>query len=277
MICPVCKSKSISEFKKVKNYILNKCFNCKIVFLKNPENDLKTLYGEVYFSNYLYESDLNHESFLNSAKYYSDLITQKFGKFKSILEVGSGFGLFFRAFKELGYEAIGLEPSSYSVKIAREKFGIELLNQELTSFSPDKKFDLILFYHSFEHIPNPVETLLKAKSLLNSKGILWISLPNVISLDRFIHKENWNGWSLPYHLFHYSPSSIKNLLKICGFKAIYIQKSFLNPLRIFKADSKISQKVHSQTQYSRLKELIRKPATLIFSGQNMNVFARVVK
>lgn len=276
MICPVCKSNNIYEFKKVKGYTLQKCSDCKVVFLKNPEKDLFSLYGEEYFSNYLYESDLIYNSFLNSAKYYSELITKKFGESKSILEVGAGFGLFVSSFKKLGYDAAGIEPSSYSVKIANEKFNLEILNADLITFSSDKKFDVILFYHSFEHIPNPVETLFKAKSLLNSKGIVWISLPNLMSLDRFIHKENWNGWSLPYHLFHYSPLSIKNLLKICGFKAVYIQKSFLNPLRIFKSYSKISETVHSQTKYSKLKELIRKPATLIFSGQNMNVFARVV-
>ncbi len=277
MICLVCKSNNIYVFKKVKDYILQKCSECKVVFLKNPEKDLIRLYDEEYFSNYLYESNLIYNSFLNSAKYYSELISKKFGEFKSILEVGAGFGLFVSSFKELGYDAVGIEPSLYSVKIAKEKFNIEILNADLITFSSDKKFDVILFYHSFEHIPNPVETLFKAKSLLNPKGIVWISLPNVMSLDRFLHKENWNGWSLPYHLFHYSPGSIKNLLKICGFKSIYIQKSFLNPLRIFKTDSKISETVHSQTKYSKLKELIRKPATLIFSGQNMNVFARVVK
>jgi hypothetical protein len=33
--------------------------------------------------------------------------------------------------------------------------------------------------HSFEHIPNPIESLNKIKELLNDEGICIIVLPNV--------------------------------------------------------------------------------------------------
>lgn len=275
MICKICNSSRVYRYTIVNGYILFRCKDCKVIFLQNIDEifSKQNLYNEDYFENYLYEDKIDFEAIKSTAKYYLKFIHDYFGKIKSILDVGAGFGLFVKAFNELGLNADGVEISKYSVRIAREKFGIELFNGSLIDFQTDKKYDLICFYHSFEHLPDPVQVLQKVKKLLNNNGILWFSLPNVMSLDRFIHKEKWNGWSLPYHFFHYSPKSIKNLLKKEGFGKIIIQKSFLNPLRLIRKNSLTVKHFTQNVKHSRLKELIRKPATLIFTGQNMNVFA----
>jgi len=46
------------------------------------------------------------------------------------------------------------------------------------------------------------------------------------------------------------------ILWLVGKNSLYKRPTFLN------------------VEYSRIKEVIRKPITLIFSGQNMNVFAK---
>lgn len=276
MKCKICRSDKIKFYKTVNQYNLLKCKNCKVIFLENHDELTKSqnFYDKEYFENYLYESETNFEQIKVTAKYYLNFIQNKFGLIKSFLDVGAGFGLFVKAFRELGLDAEGIEISIYSSKIAKEKFGIELFNDEFTNFHSTKKFDLICFYHSFEHIPDPNSYISKASELLNESGILWLSLPNVMSLDRFIKKDNWNGWSLPYHLFHYSPRSIKDLIRKYGFKKIKIQKSFLNPLKLFHKNNTIYNIPFSnEIRYSKWKELIRIPATLIFSGQNMNLFA----
>lgn len=278
MICRICNSLKVKEYKLIDNYELLKCKDCKIIFLKNIDEVSSTelLYDKDYFENYLYEVDINFQLIKTTAQYYLTYIQNYFGKINSILDVGAGFGLFVKAFQELGLVADGIEISKYSVQIAKEKFGVELFNGDLLDFQANKKYDLISFYHSFEHLPDPVQTINKVKKLLNENGILWLSLPNVMSLDRLVKKEKWNGWSLPYHFFHYSPVSIKNLLKKEGFNRIKIQKSFLNPLNLINKNSN-SENMNNQNppaEFSKMKELIRKPTTLIFSGQNMNVFAQ---
>ncbi len=276
MICNICKSEKIVFYKTINGYNLFKCKSCKVIFMENFDELIKSqnFYDQEYFENYLYESELNFEQIKNTAIYYLTIIKNNFGTVQSILDVGAGFGLFVKAFRELGLDAEGIEISDYSTKIAKEKFGIELFNGDLKDYDSNKKFDLICFYHSFEHLPDPHRNLLKASELLSENGILWLSLPNVMSLDRYLKKDKWNGWSLPYHLFHYSPKSIKNLIYGCGFRKVKIQKSFLNPMKFFyKNHNNFNTTIASDIRYSKMKELIRIPATLIFSGQNMNVFA----
>ncbi len=277
MNCRICNCSRLKSYAFIDKYELLKCKNCKVIFLKNIEEFLSSqnLYDKDYFENYLYDTELNFQSIKATALYYLNFIQNYFRKINTLLDVGAGFGLFVKAFQDLGLNADGIEISKYSVQIAKEKFGVELFNGNLLEFNSIKKYDLISFYHSFEHLSDPVHTIKKVRELLNENGILWLSLPNVMSLDRFIRKENWNGWSLPYHFFHYSPVSIKNLLKREGFRQIKIQKSFLNPLKLMKSKSESKNFVieNPRTKSLILKEWIRKPATWIFSGQNMNVYA----
>lgn len=276
MNCKICGSNRIKKFKIIGEFHLNKCKDCKIIFLQNSDEltSSKNLYDKNYFEDYLYENQVDFDNFKLTAKYYLDYIKHYFGEIKSVLDVGAGFGLFVKAFREFGVRAEGVEISKYGVQIAKEKFGIDLYNGELDKFNSSEKFDLICFYHSFEHIPNPVQTLQAAKNLLSEKGVLWLSLPNVMSLDRLIKKENWNGWSLPFHFFHYSPKSIKNLLYSNGFSKIKIQKAFLNPIRLTIKKSKETELEIGFQNFSKTKEMIRGFATLFLSGQNMNVFAQ---
>lgn len=275
MECKICKSRYITHYKKIIGFDLLKCKQCKVIFLKNLDDFASTqnLYGKDYFEDYLYETEINFDAIKSTAKYYLDYLVNRFGEINSVLDVGAGFGLFVKAFRECGLEAEGVEISEYSVQIGKEKFGVDISNCNLIEFNTEKKFDLICFYHSFEHLSNPLQNLQKAKELLSANGILWLALPNVMSLDRFIQKENWNGWSLPYHLFHYSPHAIKNLLSLVEFRQIIIQKSFFNPLRLIRKKQLSLEKKYNQLKYSKWKEIIRTPATLLLSGQNMNVFA----
>lgn len=279
MNCTICKSSKIKDYKKINFYKLYKCLRCGVIFLDNDSLilDEKELYDKQYFETYLYETDIHLENTQKAVKYYLEFIQRNFFKPQSILEVGAGFGYMVKALRSLGYDAEGIEVSGYSVEEGKKRLNIDLFKGTLTSYPKDKKFDLIIFYHSFEHINNPIETLAKVNELLNKSGILWLSFPNVMSLDRFLNGDRWNGWSLPYHLFHYSPRSIKYLLKNSGFSNVKVVKSFLNPFSIIRkkvSKNLISHEATREKQVSILKEFIRKPATFIFSGQNMNVFAQ---
>jgi len=264
-------------YKTIKIYRLFKCKSCGVIFLdrENLSSDLSRFYDQKYFDDYLYDLNYEVKQVKDTLRYYIDLLSYHYFKPDKILDVGAGIGLMVKAFRDLGFDADGVEVSSYACKVALENFELNLFNGTLLDYKTENKYDMIVFYHSFEHLENPLKILDKVKNLLCDGGLLWLSLPNVMSLDRFLNKENWNGWSLPYHLFHYSPSSIERLLRLQNFKEIKIMKGFLNPFRILiKREKQNSQVlVEKVSKFSILKEFIRMPATLVFSNQNMNVFA----
>ncbi|GEM_PF-3938656 len=277
MNCYVCSSYHIKLYKTIKIYRLFKCKSCGVIFLdrENLSSDLSRFYDQKYFDDYLYDLNYEVKQVKDTLRYYIDLLSYHYFKPDKILDVGAGIGLMVKAFRDLGFDADGVEVSSYACKVALENFELNLFNGTLLDYKTENKYDMIVFYHSFEHLENPLKILDKVKNLLCDGGLLWLSLPNVMSLDRFLNKENWNGWSLPYHLFHYSPSSIERLLRLQNFKEIKIMKGFLNPFRILiKREKQNSQVlVEKVSKFSILKEFIRMPATLVFSNQNMNVFA----
>ena len=49
-----------------------------------------------------------------------------------------------------------------------------------------KKFDLITMFHCFEHLPRPLEFLIKIKSFLKENGKIIIEVPH--ARDFFIEK-----------------------------------------------------------------------------------------
>lgn len=95
-----------------------------------------------------------------------------------ILDVGCGSGdwLFFLelcGFKNLyGIDAFCDNSVSKNINIKK----MEIFNRELDQ---EKKFDLIAFHHSFEHMEHPNEVLERAKELLSNVGSIIIRIPCV--------------------------------------------------------------------------------------------------
>jgi 2-polyprenyl-3-methyl-5-hydroxy-6-metoxy-1,4-benzoquinol methylase len=54
----------------------------------------------------------------------------------------------------------------------------------IEDFETDERFDHIMFAHVLEHVVDPVKVLIKLKSLLTTKGQLYIIVPNANSLHR---------------------------------------------------------------------------------------------
>lgn len=85
-------------------------------------------------------------------------------------------------------------------------------------------FDLILAFDIIEHLQSPVVFLEQCKRLLNAKGQVLITTPNVQSLERHLKPESWSGASDPQHRILFNKYSLgflckKSGLEICSLKA----------------------------------------------------------
>ncbi|MDI6716900.1 MAG: class I SAM-dependent methyltransferase, partial [Actinomycetota bacterium] len=84
-------------------------------------------------------------------------------------------------------------------------------------------FDLITLSQVIEHIPDPLQLLLSLKDKLKSNGKIILSCPNANALNRRILGRRWLHWHVPYHLNHFTKTSIGLLLRQAGLEIISIR------------------------------------------------------
>lgn len=157
-----------------------------------------------------------------------------------LLDIGSGLGSYLSMIKKIGWDGVGIEMNKKAARHGRDILGMDVkagLFEEVDF--PQKSFDVITMWHSLEHFPSPRRALIKAGCVIKDDGFVLIGIPNYDSLDRMIFKENWNGFEIPLHLYHFTPDTIRKLLDSAGFRIEKIihtirptdtQKSIMNVL-----------------------------------------------
>jgi SAM-dependent methyltransferase len=146
---------------------------------------------------------------------------RRFKRNGRILDVGCGNGYFLAACRERGYEVQGLDVSEWAVQYATHRLGLPVAIGEMEKVEFERgSFDVITMWHFLEHTPNPIEALLKARTWMKEDGLLVVEVPNYGGTDARREWQNWVGWSLPYHFYHFTPRALKKLLERCGFSIV---------------------------------------------------------
>ena len=150
-----------------------------------------------------------------------------------ILELGCGPGAFVGILAQAGFEAEGLDLSPAVVELAHQNFGVKTYcgPVEEQSLSPASYAGIALF-DVLEHLPQPVQTLRHAVSLLQPGGWMLLQTPGfrtpsdsheqmVERSDRFLEHLKPEE-----HLFLYTQSALERLLTSVGLPHF----QFLTPL-----------------------------------------------
>jgi SAM-dependent methyltransferase len=104
------------------------------------------------------------------------------------LDFGMGWSGWALMAKGFGCEAYGAELSSKRIEYAKSK-GLQVITKGM----PALKFDFINTEQVFEHLPNPLETLLELKQSLKPGGILKISVPPGRDIERRLKNMDWKA------------------------------------------------------------------------------------
>lgn len=233
--CPVCGSKNILPVFTVKDHTVSnehfevwECKHCALRFTQNiPEAEE---IGPYYQSeNYISHSDTNvglinklyHQVRKHTIRQKKNLVENKTGKKKgSILDIGCGTGAFLQTMKNGAWEITGLEPDENARRKAGELYGLHLDASEKLFLLPHESFDAITMWHVLEHVHDLHSYINQIKNLLKPGGFFFVAVPNYTCFDEEIYKEFWAAYDVPRHLFHFSPSSIKELLSLHGLGVI---------------------------------------------------------
>jgi len=223
-ICNLCSSKEFRPYLNKNDWKLVKCRKCGLIFL-NPRptwKELRRMYGPNQYNYYV-----GKKKYINSKKEMLERYVETIGnieKFKSmgkILEVGSATGYFLNAAKIRGWEVYGVEICKAGVEYAKREFAIEpyLGTLEEANF-PSKFFDVIVMYHTLEHLTDPLSVLRETKRLLKDNGLVNISVPNICCCERIIQGKSWGAFELPSHLYCFSPRTLQKLVEKAGFAIV---------------------------------------------------------
>ncbi|MBY0579660.1 MAG: class I SAM-dependent methyltransferase [Burkholderiales bacterium] len=134
-----------------------------------------------------------------------------------ILEVGCGSGILLQSLCELGFRnLLGADPF-----IDKDiEYGNGLTIRKLYIEEIQGKWDVVMFHHSFEHVPNPRETLQSAGRLLNSGGYCMIRIPTVSSYAWKHYGVDWIQLDAPRHFFLHSCESMGILAGETGLELV---------------------------------------------------------
>lgn len=132
-----------------------------------------------------------------------------------ILDVGCGSGLLVSDLKELGYENL-LGIDRFRPESAVVGSGVKILKGTLEDLV-GTMWDLIMFHHSFEHMPHPARTLQLAAALLDRGGCCLIRIP-VVGWAWQHYGVNWAQLDAPRHLFLHTEKSLGLLAQAAGLR-----------------------------------------------------------
>lgn len=229
--CPVCDSSSIEHSITVKDFSVSGkafpvwiCRNCSFRFTQDVPSmsEIGPYYAfEDYIShtetrkgviNQLYHT-VRQITLQQKRKQITRLSPKKTG---SILDIGCGTGAFLETMKHAGWDTLGLEPDEKARQKAIDRSLSVYPSEHL--FNINKTFDVITMWHVLEHVHDLHAYLEKIHSLLEPDGVLLVAVPNYTSRDQLAYQQFWAAYDVPRHLYHFSPSSMQQLMSKYGFQ-----------------------------------------------------------
>jgi SAM-dependent methyltransferase len=294
MKCRCCNSEEHSFLYKGKDrlhgldgeFSLFTCSNCGVVAVRPrlSSDEIQKFYPETYIS---YPNPIEHEK--SSVKKFD----RQFGVAKRrrkiekhtkkrkgrILDIGCATGIFLNEMKTHGWDAYGVEPSSYAAGVAVEQLGLNVFNGYLDEVDfEDHFFDVITLWDVFEHLPDPDEALRIIKRILKADGSLVITMPNTDSWERKIFNQYWAGWDVPRHYHIFSEDAIERLLRLHGMRIdrLISFTGMLGAVRI-SLDFWLQHSKFSERNKKRLKRMYYSPIFRLLLYPYMiasNLFAR---
>lgn len=225
--CPCCHGDAIEPFASHAGFSIVACRECGLRYL-DPQptvNELEELYSESYFTHegtglpgydrYLEELDNHRRTFDDRLP-----LLPAHAQESRILDVGAAVGAFVERARFAGWQAEGVEPSTWAAAYARDILRQPVATGTLEGAEyPAATFDVVTLWEVIEHLPEPLSTLREIHRVLKPGGFLALSTPDARSPVSQLLGRRWPGWrKVPEHLFFFDRRTLRKLLGDAGFE-----------------------------------------------------------
>jgi 2-polyprenyl-3-methyl-5-hydroxy-6-metoxy-1,4-benzoquinol methylase len=213
-----------TSFEHNDNPRILKCLVCGLVHVPRSaqRDDLDQLYESVEDTQYLENTKSRERTFAEAYRRISPFIGESPGR---LVEIGAYCGIFISECQKHGWDCDGIEPSSWAVTYARQKYGIELLAGTLADNVDERTnlYDLVASWDVLEHVKDPVDFLRQANRMLKPGGYICLS---TLDYDNWFPKlagRRW-PWLMDMHLFYFSPDLLAQMFEKAGFELVHVDK-----------------------------------------------------
>lgn len=136
-----------------------------------------------------------------------------------VLDIGCGDGSLLAMLRERGCDVEGTEVSTAGCEHARRVYAMTVHQGLLESLDlPLAAYDTVILSSVLEHMADPGRILQAVHRLINSKGQVYIVVPNSDSLQARYLKDRWFAVHPPQHISYFTVSSMRRLLVGHGFE-----------------------------------------------------------
>lgn len=217
------------------------CQKCGFAFADNipDQNFFEAYYKEMskksfYIKSKVFKKEKNsnyEKEMFKRLKYSFKCFKKYLKKDYKILDLGCYTGELMKILKDNRYNnLLGVDPSDYAVKIAKERYGIKVIKASIfDNLDNLGKFDFIIINHVLEHIKNLNEFLQKVKGMLNVGGKIYIETPDadnffISQSNKYLpeHQEAFQQFSVE-HINFFTKKSTNNLVSQNGFVNLSLQ------------------------------------------------------
>lgn len=134
----------------------------------------------------------------------------------SLIDVGTNYGTFLTCLPP-AWRAFGIEPMKGVAGYAYKKLKRQVMAGTTRNLVP-KSANVVTAWNVIEHVENVVGFLFNIKIALEPGGLLCISTPNAAGGFFRFRRAEYEAADDPSHVWAFSPRTLKNLLKLFGFK-----------------------------------------------------------
>jgi 2-polyprenyl-3-methyl-5-hydroxy-6-metoxy-1,4-benzoquinol methylase len=223
------------EFNYLKNATFNlcECKECGLIFQKEIPNEflMKVLYEKWIDPKKVFDQHKKTDELSIYTFYAREIATvinylQKVPSELSFFDFGMGWGKWALMVNGFGCESYGTELSEDRINYAISN-GINVIEWEEI---PKHSFDFINTEQVFEHLPNPLDTLIYLNSALKAGGLLKISVPTANDITRRLKLMDWkapkgtrnslNPIAPLEHINYFRRNSLLKMAALAGMKEV---------------------------------------------------------
>jgi SAM-dependent methyltransferase len=194
-------------------------------------------------------------------KFKANRVVKKTGlKPGKALDVGAGDGKFLYFLAKQGWKVFGTTASRTSGQAAVRKYGVHLeVTKDIPLTLSERHYDLITYWHVFEHLENPQSHAEVWPQILNDRGQMVIEVPNIESFGAKFCYASWLGSDDKHHINHQTRDQIATLLERNGLEIRRTEGFSLKFSFVFLWSALLGMLFGKRYHFDRLMDLLKYP------------------